>query len=337
MLSWVRHTSSMNPFILRSLIVLGSILGLVAIGAVAFYFWPEHNSDLQKGTPQKVSYAESLRRFTTATTQEKARAVVDSKHTQLLTHGNTTQKAVVMFHGITADPSQFNGLAKHFFDAGYNVYIPLAPHHGTANKKDHGAVTARELVDFVNQSITTATGLGEHVGVVGLSGGGVLATWAGEYRPEVTRVLALSPFYEPAPEKAPKWQLPLLRKLYGWGLIPDTFIEPATEKDAPFSYHALGNYLALVQNLRSKDTGTQLKQLGVVISDSDDQIDLPLAHSLPSAIAKNNNIPFTEAHLPASWQVKHDIVGLGNPEVAARSTLLFTAYFDIYEGRQPKL
>lgn len=327
----------MNPILSRSLIGIGIILGVVIIGALAFYFWPENDSYLQKGTPQKVSYDESLRRFEAAKQQESQRAVVTAKYTQLLTHGKKSQKAVVMFHGITADPSQFTGLAQHFFDAGYNVYIPLTPHHGTANKKDHGAVTSHELVDFVNQSITTATGLGEEIGVIGLSGGGVLATWAGEYRPEVTRVLSLSPFYEPAPEKAPKWQLPLLRKVYGWGILPDTFIEPATPKDAPFSYHALGNYLALVQNFRISDTAKQLKQFSVVISDSDDQIDLPLAHSLPTRITTANDIPYIERRLPADWKVKHDIVSLENAEVASRAPLLFPAYFDMYEGRQPKL
>ncbi len=327
----------MNPLITRILIIIGVIAGVLIIGAVAFYFWPEHNASLQKGTPQTVSYDESVHRFEATRQQESSRAVVPTKHTQFLTHGTKTKKSVVMFHGITADPTQFAGLGKYFFDAGYNVYIPLTPHHGTTNKKDHGAVTARELVDFVNQSITTATGLGDEVGVVGLSGGGVLATWAGEYRPEVKRVLALSPFYEPAPEKAPKWQLPLLRKVYGWGILPDTFIEPATPQDAPFSYHALGNYLALVQNLRINDTAKQLKQLSVVISDSDDQIDLPLAHTLPTRITSANTIPYTERHLPADWKVMHDIVSLGNTEVASRASLLFPAYFDMYEGRTPKL
>jgi carboxylesterase len=243
-----------------------------------------------------------------------------------------------MLHGVTACPNQFDGLAKVFYDAGYNVYVPLAPHHGQVDKKEHGKVTAQELVDYVNSSMTLGTGLGEELGVVGLSGGGMLATWASEYRPEVSRALLLSPFYEPAAEQAPKWQLPFLSVLYGYRILPDRFIEPANPDEAAFSYSALANYFILTKNLKKSPDNLPLKSLAVVTSDSDDQIDLTMAKEIPQNIAaKNQQMTFLETTLPAEWDVGHDIVSLENKNVASRSQQLFNLYFNAYEGRSTNL
>ncbi|MBI3889689.1 alpha/beta fold hydrolase [Candidatus Saccharibacteria bacterium] len=243
-----------------------------------------------------------------------------------------------MFHGVTACPDQFDGLAKTFFDAGYNVYAPLTPQHGFADKKTHGKVTADELVDYVNQSVTIGTGLGSEVGVVGLSGGGMLATWASEYRPEVKRALALSPFYEPASAQAPKWQLPFLSVMYGYHILPDNFIVPADPNGAAFSYRALANYLLVKKNLKESPDNLPLKSFSVITSDDDDQIDLPMAHSIPQDIsAKNPKMTFLETNLPAEWKIGHDIVSLENANVASRSEQLFRLYFNSYEGKTTNL
>ena len=50
-----------------------------------------------------------------------------------------------------------------------------------------------------SRSLDLATGLGDEVGVVGISGGAAPATWLTVHRP-VARLLALSPFYAPSAE-----------------------------------------------------------------------------------------------------------------------------------------
>lgn len=321
-------------------IIIVAIVSLIALAAVivaAIYFWPLRSSALQTGTPKIISYQQSITQFESTKRSEAARNVTDTCQTKLQTHGQKTAKVVVMLHGVTACPNQFDSLAKVFFDAGYNVYIPRAPYHGTADKKDHGQVTSRNLVDYVNASITTATGLGDELGVVGLSGGGMLATWASEYRPEVKSALVLSPFYEPAATQAPKWQLPFLHVLYGFHILPDTFIEPATPDGAAFSYRALANYDIVAKNFKKDPSGLSLKNLAVVTSASDDQIDLDLAKSIPQSIASANNIPIIATDLPADWNVGHDIVSLENKEVVARQNSLFRLYFNSYENRPTEL
>lgn len=318
--------------------IIGGLLAIILIVAAAIYFWPLRTTHLQTGVEKTVSYNESIKQSAHIVSDEKSSKVLDKCLSKTYTHGKKTAKAVVMFHGVTACPSQFDGLAKTFFDAGYNVYVPLTPHHGLTDKKQHGKVTANELVDYANQSITIGTGLGDELGVVGLSGGGMLATWASEYRPEVKRTLALSPFYEPAAAQAPKIQLPFLSVLYGFHILPDTFIVPADPDGAAFSYSALANYIIVRKNLKSSPDNLPLKSFSVITSDDDDQIDLPLAHSLPREIAAANpSMTFLETNLPADWKLGHDIVSLDNPEVAKRSSQLFELYFSSYEGRTADL
>lgn len=316
------------------MIAITLLILIPALLIATIYFWPLKSKQLQTSTPETVSYQQAMDRFAAQKKREIERKVITECKSRLLTHGNKAAKTVVMFHGVTACPKQYDGLAKVFFDAGYNVYVPRAPYHGTPDKNDHGQITSANLIAYVNDSITTATGLGDELGVVGLSGGGMLATWAAEYRPEVTRLLTLSPFYEPAAAQAPKWQLPFLHVLYGLHIIPDKFIEPATPKDASFSYRALANYDIVTKNLKANPTGLNLQSVALVISDSDDQIDLNLANSIPQKIAEANNLSLIKTHLPADWNAKHDIVSLANDAIVARQAELFQLYLNSYEGKR---
>jgi len=320
------------------MIVIGIILTLVLLIVAAIYFWPLKSKHLQTGAPASVNYTQAIKQHAAIIQEEKDASVLDDCTSKLYTHNKRTDKTVVMLHGVTACPKQYEGLAATFFEAGYNVYVPRAPHHGFSDNKRHGEVRASELVDYVNQSVTLATGLGDEVGVVGLSGGGMLATWAAEYRPEITRALILSPFYEPAAAQAPKWQLPFLNVLYGFHILPDQFTVPATADGAAFSYSALANYNIVTKNLKSNPDNVSLKSLAVMMSEDDDQIDLDLARSIPKTIADaNQSMFFSTTDLPADWKLGHDIASLDNKNVAARSDQLFDLYLTAYEGKQPQL
>lgn len=266
---------------------------------------------------------------------KKQQAACSPNANRSYTHGNRTAKAVVMFHGVTACPAQFADLAQYFYDKGYNVYVPLTPHHGLPDGREHSKVTAKELVDYVTESVNITSGLGDERGVAGLSGGGMLATWAAEYRPgpDVKHLLVLSPFYEPATAKAPKWQLPFLAVLYGKHILPDKFIEPATPTDAAFSYYALANYKIVMKNLRADNVANGLTTIGIITSEGDDQIDLPLAQSLPGALANKNQLELLSYSIPKDWNIGHNVVDPSDSNVAAHQAFLFDLYFNFYEGR----
>jgi alpha-beta hydrolase superfamily lysophospholipase len=115
--------------------------------------------------------------------------------TALRTHEHQTERAVVLIHGLTNCPAQYSAFAPLLFERGSNVLVPRLPHHGLA---DRGGTALRELTvtelrEFGNLVVDVACGLGRRVTVVGLSAGGVVASWIAQFRPEVERVVAIAP------------------------------------------------------------------------------------------------------------------------------------------------
>ncbi len=113
----------------------------------------------------------------------------------LFTHGRRTPRAFVLLHGLTASPQQFESFGQLLFARGSNVFIPRLPRHGLADRMttELQGLTGAELVAFANESVATASALGERVVVVGFSVGGLVAAWIGQNLP-VERVTAISPF-----------------------------------------------------------------------------------------------------------------------------------------------
>lgn len=313
---------------------IGSVVIILIIAALIFYFWPTTSKQLQVSTQASNTYDQSIKQVETLVASQKTSNVTNDCTSELLTHSEKTAKTVVLFHGITACPAQFKAFGQQLFAAGYNVYIPLAPYHGTSDPQAHKDVRSVDLVNYANQSVTIATGLGNEVGVIGLSGGAVIATWAAEYRPEVTRLLALSPFYEPAASQAPKWQLPILKKLYGPHILANSSTEP---NGKGFSLWALANYLLLADNFRKDPIDLNLKSIGVVTSASDGVIDLDKATQIPQKIADNNSLTLYSKTIPARWNVGHAIVAADEKGVAEHQQQLFDLYQAYYEGRQYNL
>lgn len=330
----LRHTYySMEKFLIIVAVIVGGLLTLAALAAAILYLWPLQNSALQTAKTETFSYDEVVQKIDAINKAERDEGVSDDCQSKLYSHGKKTDKSVVMLHGVTACPKEFGVLAEKFYQNGYNVYIPRVPHHGLANNREHGKVTAEELVSYTNDAVNIVAALGNETGAVGLSGGALLATWAAEYRSEIQHALLLSPFYEPAISQAPKWQLKPLYVLYGKHILPDMFTVPGNPEDAAFSYAGLANYGIVYSNLKADAKAPGLKTLGLVTSEKDDQVDLDLAKKIPEDIAKANNLTLRQKVLPASLGVRHDIVGLDEDGVTENKDYLYNLYFSFYEDR----
>lgn len=168
--------------------------------------------------------------------------------------GEPTDRAVVMFHGYTAAPRQFRLLAQAYHDAGCNVWVPRMPFHGHTDRltRDISQLTPEILRDHTDRAVDVAAGLGRTVEVVGLSGGGSLATWCAVERPEVVRTVAISPLMKPLgyPDAAVRAMVAAFNRR----LMPDVYQWWYPKlKDAAagyiyprFSYKGIASFLALV-------------------------------------------------------------------------------------------
>ena len=115
---------------------------------------------------------------------------------RLLTHGEQTDKVIVFLHGFTSCPEQFEKLGEEFQSRGYNVYIPRMPGHGLEDRLGTGLETlaAEGLADFATRTADIAQGLGEHVTIAGLSGGGSVTVWLAQERSDVDLAAPIAPF-----------------------------------------------------------------------------------------------------------------------------------------------
>jgi len=103
------------------------------------------------------------------------------------------QRACLLLHGFISSPADFGGLPAALDRAGWDVYAPLLPGHGT-RPDALTAVDAEQIYEFVVREYERLRGRYRTLGVVGFSLGGTVATrLVTSVRPQ--RVVLVSPFY----------------------------------------------------------------------------------------------------------------------------------------------
>lgn len=123
--------------------------------------------------------------------------------TRLLTHGEKAPRAIVLFHGFTNCPRQFDRLGLQFARLGFNVLIPRQPRHGLRDRMTTalGTLTAEDWAATAEEAIDIAHGLGDRVSVAGLSTSGIVVGWLAQNRPDIDRAMLIAPSF--APKKVP--------------------------------------------------------------------------------------------------------------------------------------
>jgi alpha-beta hydrolase superfamily lysophospholipase len=118
-------------------------------------------------------------------------------HTRLYTHGGRTERALVLLHGFTSCPQQFDLVGRMFHAQGWNVLIPRYPRHGYRDRLNSSIseLRAEHLIALANQSADAAHGLGEHVTVAGMSLGGSLAGYLAQTHDHVDRAVLIAPMF----------------------------------------------------------------------------------------------------------------------------------------------
>jgi carboxylesterase len=119
-----------------------------------------------------------------------------SGRTRAYVHGERRPRAVVLLHGMSASPAQFERVAADLFDRGHNVVVPRLPRHGHADRLSTALERLRpeDLYRAVDEYVTVARELGDRVTVAGFSLGGLLAAWIGQHF-EVDRCVPIAPFF----------------------------------------------------------------------------------------------------------------------------------------------
>ncbi len=116
-------------------------------------------------------------------------------HTRLYTHGRRTERSLVLLHGFTNCPQQFDELGKHFYGLGWNVLIPRYPRHGYSDRLTTSIAELRseQLFALANRAAEAGAGLGERLTVAGLSLGGTLTGLLAQEHEGVERAVLIAP------------------------------------------------------------------------------------------------------------------------------------------------
>jgi esterase/lipase len=116
----------------------------------------------------------------------------------LLTEGTKTPRAMVLLHGLTDSPRQFEAFAYLMHSEGNNVYVPRLPRHALrgGSVRELSALTSIELRAAADSVVEEARGLGDSLVVVGLSMGATMGAWIAQQQ-HVTRAVLIAPAIEP--------------------------------------------------------------------------------------------------------------------------------------------
>jgi carboxylesterase len=118
-------------------------------------------------------------------------------HSRLYTHGRRTERSLVLLHGFTNCPQQFDALGNRFFEMGWNVLIPRYPRHGYKDRLTNSIAELRleHLLAVANRAAEAGAGLGERLTVAGLSLGGILTGHLAETRDGIERAVLIAPMF----------------------------------------------------------------------------------------------------------------------------------------------
>ncbi len=214
----------------------GVLLALVLLAAVLL-FTPLLDPDLRSRAQPIGSYSEAAGHIARIQAAEAQTDLIPEADSIALLTGSRTATSVVIFHGYTSVPRQFRLIAEGYRAQGYNVWVPRLPYHGERDRmtSDFSKVTAQDLRQFADDNVDIAAALGEHVVVIGFSGGGSLGAWSGVERPEVSQTILISPLLHPL--GFAEWQdRPLVRALRALPFDIYNWWDPAKKDSGPHGY-----------------------------------------------------------------------------------------------------
>lgn len=259
--------------------------------------------------------------------------------TRFWTHGSRTRRALLYLHGYTDSTQQFNDLGAQLFQRGWNVFAPRLPHHGYINRLDcdHCLLTARSLVEWTSEATDAALGLGDELTVMGLSLGGVLATWVAQYRHQVKRVLIISPAYGNAyiPAAATPALARAVLRLPNWFVWWNLRAREAAGH--AYSYprlatHTMANVFLLSAELLTvaRRTRPAVREVWMITNANDRAVHNGICRRFVAAWRAHGEGAISTFEFPRELGMPHDL--MDPAEVGARPEVVFPKLIEILEG-----
>ena len=243
-------------------------------------------------------------------------------NTRLYTHGRQTERSLVLLHGFTNCPQQFDALGKQFYELGWNVLIPRYPRHGYSDRLTTSVAELRAemLMAVANRAAEAGAGLGTHLTVAGLSLGGVLAGYLAQTRDGIERAVLIAPMFGLKP--IPGWGLAALTRLAD--TLPNFYIwwnseqkdkigpEHGYPRFSTRAYAALFETGSAVQRA-ARTSAPKTQQIDVITNAAEPRLDNRFTYQLVERWRRHGAAVNT-FEFPASDRLPHDLIDPANPE-----------------------
>jgi carboxylesterase len=274
------------------------LLGLIPVSLDGF----ESNPNPMTDYDEAVSRVAEIQKEELPVTHESARSL-------LMEHGQKTDEVFVLVHGITNAPKEFEELGQKLYDQGANVLILRMPYHGlkSGDIRELKPLTSEDLRVYADETIDIGNALGDKMTVMGISGGGTVAAWMTQNRPEVDRTVLLSPFFGLA--QTPMFLDPILMNAFS--RIPNLSIGGKAEADRAWVYkgestNGVAVFMRLGQAMlkQTKSAPPQTSNIFIVTTASDLAADNDWAQKL-AGIWGTQDIPVDSYEFPKSDHVPH--------------------------------
>jgi esterase/lipase len=254
-----------------------------------------------------------------------------------MTHGTPTARIVVLFHGLTNSPKQYEHLAAILYAAGDNVYVPRLPHHAerNGNAKTLASLTAEELRQCADSAVDLAQALGDSVIVAGVSAGGTMAAWVAQYRADVRRSVIVAPVFEigrvPSFLEAPLMNLALRIPNLTRYDAPDSL---RNDRELGVSTRAIAQVLRLgaAVRLAADESSPRTRDIVFVTNANDHTVKTPPAVALARRWSEYG-VHAVVYQFPRSLGLPHDIAEEAHPN--ADPALVYPALKALMHGESP--
>jgi alpha-beta hydrolase superfamily lysophospholipase len=299
-----------------------AVLSLILLVA----FRPIAISEFKSQSKPITNYEDAVARVKAMQDEDNQDFARDVCITKLYDHGKQTEHVIILIHGFTNCPEQFNELGKQHFEVGHNVFIPRMPYHGLSDRLTDALInlTAENLAAFGDKVIDIAHGLGKKITVMGVSGSGTLVAWLAQNRADVDFAFAIAPLFGLAfiPSSFTKFfeRIALL--------LPNFFLwwDPRTKADNPYSiYYAYPRYptralvefirLAMITRAQAEQSAPAAGKITLIINDADPAVSNAEILRFLKLWQKHGKGNLNEVHFEKDMKLPHDIITPGTPGV----------------------
>jgi carboxylesterase len=216
------------------------------------------------------------------------------------------------------------------------------PHHGMKYRMSDevSKIRMNELVQFTNDMVDIMHGLGDEVVIGGLSMGGVMTSWAAQYRPDVNAAVIIAPFL--GARIIPTRWTPLV--VFGLGLLPNfnQWWDPEKKMDCDgpqygypqYSSKSLREIMRMGMKIRSNSRKNKAaaKKVYMVINDHDESVNNELCEQLVENWHGAGATNVQTYHFSDELGIPHDCISIEQPK--GKTKVVYSMLMKMVEGKE---